>query len=340
MYTRAEVGLSAQVAWQRLATADNGGQTGQQAPKTLATTTTHSSVHWTDLQRSPLFTLTLTLVFRSLFPLFTLVAVIFASKKMQLKALTAIVSIAFTLGVHAAPNPFDRAAGVKDVLKRSYSHGMDMSQLSKRAMALTTKKRSDTSRLRNRRSPKRCKVNTTPSIPAPAPNETTPAPQQPETTPAPQQPETTPTPQQLEATPAPSTTEPVPSPAPEPTKDNNSNDTGSGDNNNNNNNSNNGSGNTAPDAAAQQWLNEHNSARAQHGAAPLIWDNSLVAAAEQWGSRCVFEHSGGAVGHFGENLAAQTGSLTPKEAVDMWMAEVGEYPLLDSPRVKTIANAL
>jgi hypothetical protein len=47
---------------------------------------------------------------------------------MQLKALTAIVSIALTVGVHAVPNPVDRAAGVNDVLKRSHSHGIDISK--------------------------------------------------------------------------------------------------------------------------------------------------------------------------------------------------------------------
>jgi uncharacterized protein YkwD len=48
--------------------------------------------------------------------------------KMQLKALAAIVSIALTVGVHAVPNPVDQAAGVNDVLKRSHSHGIDISK--------------------------------------------------------------------------------------------------------------------------------------------------------------------------------------------------------------------
>jgi hypothetical protein len=47
---------------------------------------------------------------------------------MQLKTLTAIVSIALTLGVHAVPNAFDRASGVNDVLTRSESDGIDISQ--------------------------------------------------------------------------------------------------------------------------------------------------------------------------------------------------------------------
>jgi hypothetical protein len=47
---------------------------------------------------------------------------------MQLKALTAIVSIALTVGVHAVPDPVDRAAGVNDVLKRSHPYGINISK--------------------------------------------------------------------------------------------------------------------------------------------------------------------------------------------------------------------
>jgi len=226
---------------------------------------------------------------------------------MQLKALAAVVSIAFTLGVQAAPNAFDRAAGVKD-LKRSYSHGMDMSRISKRAMALVAKRQGATP---NHRVRKRCTMpKTTPS---------TPTPEQPQTTPS------TPTSQQPQNTP----TEPASSPAPEPTN----NDTGSGSNNNNNNN-NNGSGNssnnnnstsTVLDEVSQQWLDQHNTARAAHGAAPLTWDSTLANAASKWGNGCVFQHSGGTLGQFGENLAAQTGSLSPADAVQMWMNEASQY---------------
>jgi uncharacterized protein YkwD len=93
---------------------------------------------------------------------------------MRLKALTAIVSIALTLGVHAIPNPVDQAAGVNDVLKRSHSRGIDISK----RQALGT--------------------------------------------------------------------------------------------------------------FAQQWLDEHNSAREKHGAAPLTWDNGLAAVAEEWALKCVW----------------------------------------------------
>src|SRR5258706_1669460 len=96
-----------------------------------------TALHRIRTTSNPLFT------FISHLPSFVFVAScdILANTKMQLKALAAIVSVAFTLGVQAAPNPFDHAAGVKGVLKRSYSHGKDMSQVSKRATALVAKKR-------------------------------------------------------------------------------------------------------------------------------------------------------------------------------------------------------
>jgi hypothetical protein len=133
---------------------------------------------------------------------------------MQLKALTGIVSIALTLGVHALPNVVDWAAGVKDVLKRSHSRGIDISK----RQALGT--------------------------------------------------------------------------------------------------------------FAQQWLDEHNSAREKHGAAPLTWDHGLATVAGEWAHQCVWGPSGG---YFGENWVSKTGSsITPKESVDMWMFEFGGYSWVDS----------
>ena len=192
---------------------------------------------------------------------------------MQLISLAALASIALSVGVHAAPSTFDHAIGLKDTLKRSHSHGVDMSEVSKRAINLVARKRD----LNHHHIAKRC---VRPKATPPANAET------------PQDPQTTP-----QTTPASST------PAPEPT------------NNNNNNN------NNAPDDLAQQWLNAHNKNRAAHGASALTWSNDLANTALSWGSGCNFEHSGG---QFGENLAAQTGSMTPDQAVQMWMDEVGE----------------
>ena len=89
---------------------------------------------------------------------------------------------------------------------------------------------------------------------------------------------------------------------------------------------------TSLDSLSQQWLDLHNQARAQHGAAPLIWNNDLAAYAQNYGSKCVFQHSGG---KYGENLAAKTGSLTPSESVKMWMDEAGGYSLVYSLRIKS-----
>jgi uncharacterized protein YkwD len=52
--------------------------------------------------------------------------------------------------------------------------------------------------------------------------------------------------------------------------------------------------NDAP--VAQQFMEAHNSARAQHGAQPLAWDDGLVAAAQKWAEQCAFKHSRGRYG--------------------------------------------
>ena len=221
---------------------------------------------------------------------------------MQLKVLAAIVSVAFTLGVQAAPNPFDRAAGV---LKRSYYHGKDMSQVSKRSMALAYKKRNSN---HQHRVDKQCKTKTKTTP-------TTPTPQQPETTPPTQQSETTPpTPQQPKTTP--DTVAPISSPAPVPDSGKSVSPPANAD-----------SGSTSLDAVRQEWLDQHNKARAQHGADPLTWSSELAAYAETYASDCQWPHSGGP---YGENLAAGTNSLTATNSVDMWMDEVGGYTLVDS----------
>jgi len=213
---------------------------------------------------------------------------------MQLKTLAAVVAFAITLGVQAAPNAFDAAAGLKDAMKRSYSHGMDMSKISKRAMTLVARKKRQPNR--HRRFGKRC-IAPNPSTPTSTPAQTV------EATPEPQ--------------PTTSSSSTSPSPSPEPTQDSN--------NNGNNSNNDSGSGNTAPSDLAQQFLDAHNTARANHGAAALTWSDQLANAAQSWANACNFKHSGGSLGPFGENLAAQTGSLTPAQAVQFWMDEASDY---------------
>ncbi|BGP50609.1 hypothetical protein JCM10450v2_006528 [Rhodotorula kratochvilovae] len=76
-------------------------------------------------------------------------------------------------------------------------------------------------------------------------------------------------------------------------------------------------------------LNEHNTFRAQHAAPPLVWDQALADSAASWANRCVFQHSQGAVGPYGENLAASAGSgvtvQTAISGIKAWEAEAPEY---------------
>ncbi|GAA5930888.1 uncharacterized protein JCM15063_002487 [Sporobolomyces koalae] len=74
-------------------------------------------------------------------------------------------------------------------------------------------------------------------------------------------------------------------------------------------------------------LTEHNRFRALHNAPALTWSQPLADAAYKWGSRCVFQHSQGAVGPYGENLAATAGYKTDivTGACQGWEAEASDY---------------
>ncbi|GAA5866246.1 hypothetical protein JCM1840_004054 [Sporobolomyces johnsonii] len=74
-------------------------------------------------------------------------------------------------------------------------------------------------------------------------------------------------------------------------------------------------------------LNEHNRFRALHNASALVWSQTLADAAAKWAANCVFEHSQGAVGPYGENLAATAGYTTTivNGACQPWEAEASEY---------------
>ncbi|WP_328388569.1 CAP domain-containing protein [Nocardia sp. NBC_00416] len=72
---------------------------------------------------------------------------------------------------------------------------------------------------------------------------------------------------------------------------------------------------------------EHNQARAQYGARPLTWSDSLYPATLEWATQCKFQHSQPG-GKYGENLYAFGGTDTGtavKDAVAAWMAEAAEY---------------
>ncbi|KAF8516969.1 PR-1-like protein [Hysterangium stoloniferum] len=123
--------------------------------------------------------------------------------------------------------------------------------------------------------------------------------------------------------PAPASSNPPPPQAPQPQKSSSpsslSTVTPSGDG------SGNTSGATSPGDIAL-YLSTHNAARAAHGASPLTYSQSLAAKAQQWVDGCVFKHSGGTLGPFGENLAAGTGDgYGIKEAIASWTGEASEY---------------
>ncbi|KAJ7205177.1 CAP domain-containing protein [Mycena pura] len=84
---------------------------------------------------------------------------------------------------------------------------------------------------------------------------------------------------------------------------------------------------SASDADVQAYLDAHNSVRAQHGAVDLAWNNTLAAAAQEWANGCVFVHSGGKLGPYGENLAAGSpvSSLPIPAAIQDWANEVSQY---------------
>ncbi|KAK0481902.1 CAP domain-containing protein [Armillaria novae-zelandiae] len=74
------------------------------------------------------------------------------------------------------------------------------------------------------------------------------------------------------------------------------------------------------------YLEGHNTFRAQHGAADLTWSDELAGKAQQWANGCVFKHSGGSLGSFGENLAAGTGSsYSISSAIKSWTDEASSY---------------
>ncbi|KLO07573.1 PR-1-like protein, partial [Schizopora paradoxa] len=75
-----------------------------------------------------------------------------------------------------------------------------------------------------------------------------------------------------------------------------------------------------------EMLQLHNNLRASHGASALTWSSTLASKAQQWANGCVFEHSGGSLGPFGENLASGTGSsYGVTDAFNGWASEESSY---------------
>nr|WKY32457.1 pathogenesis-related protein 1-like protein [Camptotheca acuminata] len=76
----------------------------------------------------------------------------------------------------------------------------------------------------------------------------------------------------------------------------------------------------------QDFLNVHNTARAQVGVGPMIWDSRVAAYARNYANQrqadCRLVHSGGP---YGENIAMGTGAFTGRAAVNLWVQERPNY---------------
>jgi uncharacterized protein YkwD len=106
--------------------------------------------------------------------------------------------------------------------------------------------------------------------------------------------------------------ESAPESAPPPTQDSPTNDASSSD--------------SSSSGLESDMLSDHNSFRAQHGASSMTWNNEMAGKAQQWANGCVFKHSGGTLGPFGENLAAGTGSsYSADTGFGQWTAEQSQY---------------
>lgn len=70
-------------------------------------------------------------------------------------------------------------------------------------------------------------------------------------------------------------------------------------------------------------LTATNGFRSQHGAAPVAWNDTLAGMAQTWANRCRFEHSMGALGTSGENLAYGYPDMTA--AINQWGNERDLY---------------
>jgi len=82
---------------------------------------------------------------------------------------------------------------------------------------------------------------------------------------------------------------------------------------------------TTSSSDQQQYLQQHNIVRAQHGANPVTWSDQLEGFAQEWANNCQFMHSGGRFGAVGENIAAGTGDYTIPDMVGDWVSEVSSY---------------
>ena len=73
------------------------------------------------------------------------------------------------------------------------------------------------------------------------------------------------------------------------------------------------------------YLNQHNFARTLFGTPDLSWSDELQAKAQDYAENCQLKHSDGALGPFGEALAAATGTFTASSAVQLFLQDGSKY---------------
>ncbi|KAF8027876.1 hypothetical protein BT93_E0716 [Corymbia citriodora subsp. variegata] len=83
---------------------------------------------------------------------------------------------------------------------------------------------------------------------------------------------------------------------------------------------------SAAQNSRQDFVHEHNAARAEVGVGPISWNRTVAAYAQKYANErkgdCNLEHSRGP---YGENLAEGYGVLSARDSVKMWAGEKDHY---------------
>ncbi|KAJ4848743.1 hypothetical protein Tsubulata_020458 [Turnera subulata] len=76
----------------------------------------------------------------------------------------------------------------------------------------------------------------------------------------------------------------------------------------------------------QDYVDAHNSVRAEVGVGPIAWNDTIAAYAQKYANsrieKCELKHS---YGPYGENIAKGYGNLNGVDAVEMWASEKPNY---------------
>ena len=72
------------------------------------------------------------------------------------------------------------------------------------------------------------------------------------------------------------------------------------------------------------YLLQHNVVRLSFGSPALQWSDELQAKAQDYAEACQLRHSDGAIGPFGEALAAATGHFDAVQAVELFLQDRGK----------------